>query len=219
MSGRGPRRAAAAALLCAALACPGAGRAVDGARGAWSALAAGNRRFAEGRPAHPGQSPSRVRQTSREQHPVAAVLGCSDSRVSPEILFDQGIGDLFVVREAGNVVDDDVLGSLEYAVLHLRVPLIVVLGHESCGAVEAALHHDETGHIRDLVAKIDPAVRGIRETDPRRKLALGVEANVRRSVAELIAARPVLSEAVRAGKLSVVGAVYDLSSGKIRRLE
>lgn len=188
------------------------------ARASWRVLEEGNRRFVAEKLLHPDQTLSRVHQTSKEQHPIAAILGCADSRVSPEILFDQGLGDLFIVREAGNVVDDDVLGSLEYAVAHLHVPLVVVLGHKSCGAVDAAIHHEGTGHLLALVKKIEPALRGIKEADPRRKFDRAVEANILQSVAQISTAHPVIAEAIAAGRVMVIGASYDLGSGKVVRL-
>jgi carbonic anhydrase len=126
---------------------------------ALSALLAGNQRFVSGRTNHPDQKMSRVKELAKTQHPFAAVLGCADSRVDPDIIFDQGLGDLFPVRVAGNIVDDAVLGSLEYAVEHLQCPLIVVLGHEGCGAVTAAVNGGEPGtHITFLVDAIAPAL-------------------------------------------------------------
>lgn len=181
-------------------------------------LLEGNRHFASGHPHHPDQSQKRVRQTSKDQHPAAAILGCADSRVPPEIVFDQGVGDLFVVREAGNVVDDDVLGSLEYAVEHLGVRLIVVLGHRSCGAVAAALKHEHGGHVGAIVRKIEPSLRHLGHDGGRALVDRAVRANVEHSVAEILASQPVLAPKAQAGALKVVGAVYDVETGLVELL-
>lgn len=126
-------------------------------------LIEGNDRFASGQPLHPRQDPERRAELSTSQQPFAVIIGCSDSRTSPEVLFDQGLGDLFVIRVAGNVVDDHALGSVEYAVEHLHTQLVMVLGHARCGAISAAREtvaakgHAE-GHVDSLVASIRPAV-------------------------------------------------------------
>jgi carbonic anhydrase len=140
---------------------------------AWQSMLEGNRNFVGGTPEHPRQDVERRAQLLSQQSPTAALFGCSDSRLAAEIIFDQGIGDLFVVRNAGQVVSGSVLGSLEYAVGVLEVPLIVVLGHDACGAVAAAIESQEPdapalpAHIARLIAKIVPAVQRVgRRTDP-----------------------------------------------------
>jgi carbonic anhydrase len=181
-------------------------------------LVAGNRRYAAARIAAPRRTPARRAELTETQHPFAVVLGCSDSRVAPEVLFDQGLGDLFVVRVAGNVVDDVVLASVEYAAEHLHAPLVVVLGHERCGAVEAAVKGGEAhGHLPALVAEIAPAVEAVkgREGDP---LDLVVRENVRRVVRGIEERSPLLAGLVREGKLRIVGARYDLDTGEVEIL-
>lgn len=184
-------------------------------------LLAGNERFVAGRPRHSHESIRRRRSLSGHQHPFAVVLACADSRVSPELILDHGLGDLFVIRVAGNVVAEDEAGSMEYAVRHLHTPLVMVLGHESCGAVTAALGsvEDEPDELVALMGRIRPALRGIDRARPaHEQIAAGVEANVRRAVArihEIIEReRPAEAELPL-----VVGAVYDLESGRVRVLE
>jgi len=177
-------------------------------------LIEGNQRYVKGRLSHPNQTLDRIHEVAKEQHPIAVILGCADSRVPPEILFDQGIGNLFVIREAGNIVDDAVLASMEYAIEHLGVSLIIVLGHERCGAVEAALHGTYHGHIGTLIDAISPAVERVKGkqgdlTD------LVVRANVENVVNRLIHAKPILDKKITEGKLKVVGGYYDLDTGKV----
>ena len=184
-------------------------------------LHAGNVRYAGGWPTQPHQTRERRLEIASAQRPFAAILGCSDSRVPPEIVFDQGLGDLFVVRTAGHVVDHIVLASLEYAVEHLKVPLIVVLGHTRCGAVAAAVeggeHHGHLGHLGHLVEAIRPAVEKA-EDDPAYVLDRAVRENVVRVVAELEASTPVLAHLVQGETLSIVGAVYTLETGRVEFL-
>lgn len=182
---------------------------------ALSDLVEGNRRFVQGRSQHPRQSPARRQGVANEQHPRAVILSCADSRVPPEILFDQGIGDLFVIRAAGNVLQDVVLGSIEYAVEHLQTPLVLVLGHERCGAVGAAVKGGEAhGHIKAIVLAIQPAVEKARGRDGE-PIENAVRAHVQEVVAELKASEPILAEHVRRNTLVVDGARYDLDSGVV----
>jgi carbonic anhydrase len=187
-------------------------------------LVEGNRRFAAGTPSRPHQSADYRKQLVPGQHPIATIFGCSDSRVPSELVFDQGFGDLFVVRVAGNVGGADDLGSIEYAVIHLDTPLVLVLGHESCGAVTAALAADtirahEAGGIQDMLAHVVPSLAGVNRTLPMpQQVQQGVEANVRRSVA-LLRATPELKSKLAAGSLDIVGAVYELDTGKVRLLK
>jgi carbonic anhydrase len=187
---------------------------------AGSEMMRGNERFVSGEPRHPRQDVERRHEVSEGQAPHAALFGCSDSRLSAEIIFDKGLGDLFVVRNAGQVVSDSVLGSLEYAVGMLNVPLIVVLGHDSCGAVQAAIDSvkpDATPlppHIAGLVDKIVPAVRRVAvvangEPDP---LDVGRE-HLRDTIADILAGSELISDAVAAGTLGIVGANYRLREG------
>lgn len=207
----------AAVALSRALPSPPTDAALSGNE-AWQKLVAGNERFMHGRCTHPDQDGTRRAQLGVGQHPFATILSCSDSRVPPEVIFDQGLGDLFVVRVAGNVVDDDVLGTLEYAVEHLHCPLIVVLGHSQCGAVTAAVSGERvSGHLRAIIQALKPAVDSSRGHGGNRVEA-AVEANVRRVVRELEASRPVLHEHIEAGTLKVIGARYELVTGKVQAL-
>lgn len=182
---------------------------------ALQALREGNRRFATGQAIHPHQDAARREEVLPGQRPFTAILACSDSRAPPEVIFDQGVGDLFVVRTAGHVVDDVALGSIEYAVEHLGVPLVVTLGHTRCGAVTAALHGAEApGHIAAVVRAILPAVRETRGL-PGDPLSNAIDAHIRRVVAHLRAASPILAEREHAGTLRIVGARYNLESGEV----
>ena len=187
---------------------------------AWSEMLRGNERFVTGNPLHPRQDVERRTELSLGQAPHAALFGCSDSRLSAEIIFDKGLGDLFVVRNAGQVISESVIGSLEYAVSVLNVPLIVVLGHDACGAVAAAIDSVKPGaaplppHIASLTDKIVPAVRRsavIANGNPD-PLDVGRE-HLRDTIAELIASSELISDAIAAGTLAVVGANYRLTEG------
>jgi carbonic anhydrase len=183
------------------------------------ALLEGNARYVEAKLTHPDQTAARRAELVGEQHPFAVIFGCSDSRVPAEIVFDQGLGDLFVVRVAGPVLDDAVLGSLEFAALELRVPLILVLGHERCGAVTAALDvldkgTTPPGHISHLVDAISPAVKRVRGR-PGDVLDNAVRANIELVVEKLRTSRQVLANQVSSGKLRIVGARYDLDRGRV----
>ncbi len=181
-------------------------------------LQEGNRRYAEFRLRHPDQTPARRRETARGQHPFAVILGCADSRVAPEIIFDQGLGDLFVVRVAGNISDDAVLGSIEYAVGEFAVPVVMVLGHEKCGAVTATLEAmkdgEVPGHLDALVKAIRPAVEKV-QGQAGDLLDNAVRANVRLVVEELKSLSRIIARPVREGRLKLVGARYDLDSGQV----
>jgi carbonic anhydrase len=182
-------------------------------------LTEGNARFVAGRSEHPRQAPGRRTELAVNQHPFAVILGCADSRTGPEMLFDQGLGDLFVVREAGNVVDDHTIGSIEYGVEHLHAPLVVVLGHERCGAVAAARDaaagkgHGE-GHIESLLDAIRPAVEATTGQDADATC----RANIRNMVRALQDSDPLLKPLVEKSELTVVGAFYDLDTGKVEFL-
>lgn len=196
----------------------------------------GNARFTADKLSHPHQdAPTRKAPVNSSdstgsplpsvegQSPFAVIVGCSDSRVSPELVFDHGLGDLFVVRVAGNVISADVAGSVEYAVGHLHSPLLCVLGHQNCGAVKAALlpqseREKETKDIQAILNRIQPALKGI---DPHlseeQRLAASIEANARQSM-KILAAQPSLSKSVADGSLRIVCAVYGLSTGKVNFL-
>jgi carbonic anhydrase len=178
-------------------------------------LKEGNERYVNSVLDHPHQTAARRAELTGGQHPFAVILGCSDSRVPPEILFDQGIGDLFIIRTAGNVADDVALGSIEYGVEHLGIQLVVVLGHSSCGAVTATTQATEApGHIDRLIKMIRPAVDQV-QGQPGSLLENAIRANVERTVALLQHCEPILKEMVAAGHCQVVGAIYNLESGAV----
>jgi carbonic anhydrase len=177
----------------------------------------GNQRFVAGRP-RPRDDSRRRQQLANSQKPIAVIVSCSDSRVPPELVLDQDLGDIFVVRTAGQVVGDLELGSIEYAVEHLGTPLIVVLGHERCGAVTAAVTGGNAeGHIPAVVKAIEPAVAESKG-EPGDPVDNAVRANVRDMVRKLRASDPVLSHFVHDGKLKVVGGRYDLDTGRVEIL-
>ena len=187
---------------------------------AW--LKSGNNSFVHGEFNLLGIDSSLRMELSKAQHPRAVILACSDSRVAPELIFDKGLGDLFVIRVAGNISDDAVVGSIEYAVEHLHTSLVVVMGHKNCGAIAAAVADlekpdDINNHIRMLTDKIQQAITTVKlnENDAIQKALLS---NVIFTVSSLDESRPVLSEAIKKGELKIVGAVYDLSSGKVQWL-
>lgn len=187
--------------------------------GARQKLIDGNKRYVDGKLSHAGQSGARRAEVAKGQHPFAAIVSCADSRVPPEIIFDQGLGDLFVVRLAGNILDDAALGSLEYAVEHLGVTLIMVLGHERCGAVDATVQGGEAhGHIGSLVKAIQPAVDKVK-SQPGDLLDNAVRANVSQVVQQLKSSGPVLEELVKKGALTVEGGRYDLDDGVVTILQ
>lgn len=190
---------------------------------AFEKLVDGNARFVAGKPEHRHEARSWRAALEAAQHPFATVIGCSDSRVPIELLFDQGFGDLFVIRVAGNLVARDETGSVEYAVNHLRTPIVAVIGHESCGAVTAALgSHEqitsEPPELRDLLASIHIGIpEHIHSLPPDESVVMGVEANVRNAMRQLLMA-PSMWRAVSAGNTRVVGGIYDLSTGAVRWL-
>jgi carbonic anhydrase len=186
------------------------------------ALKAGNARYVRDAMRHPHEHAADRRQLVAGQHPRAVILGCADSRVPPEIVFDQGLGDLFTVRVAGNITNHEVLGSVEYAVEHLHTPVVVVLGHEGCGAVSAALHPEGVeGHIREIVEELQPAVeraKGLHH--PQAELLHdAVEANVDIQIHHLTDDDPIVHREVLHHKVIVVGAIYDLATGRVKFLE
>jgi carbonic anhydrase len=186
-------------------------------------LIAGNARFVRGEPLQQPPSPSQLADLTQAQCPFATILGCSDSRVPPEMVFDQGLGDLFIVRVAGNVVSPEILGSLGYALAHLRTSLFVVLGHEGCGAVQAALkmkfhRQAEPGTVGELLEVILPGLEGINPSAPAEvQWQHAVEANVRWSVRQLAAA-PGARALLPDGRIRIVGAIYELATGCVRFL-
>jgi carbonic anhydrase len=183
--------------------------------GPWARLVAGNARFAAGRPAHPRQDPAYRRGLADDQAPFACVLGCADSRVPPELLFDQGLGDLFTVRAVGEVLDDAVVGSIEYAVEHLGVRAVVVLGHSGCGAVRAAIElvrngGEATGAVSTVARSIEATVRA---TAPQPGFLAACVRNQARRIAEELPRRSAMIDSSGA---EIIPAGYDLASGLVR---
>jgi len=185
-----------------------------------SKLKEGNGRYTSGNLQHPGQTSERRAELAKTQHPFATILSCSDSRVPPEIVFDQGLGDLFIVRVAGNVINDEGLGSVEYSVDHLGSRLILVLGHQNCGAVKAARETiaakgNAPGHIESLVTAIKPAVEATAKED----LDATIKANVKHVVQALRSSTPILKAEVDSGKIQVIGGYYSLDTGAVTFLD
>jgi carbonic anhydrase len=218
-----PPKAAPAAAPAAAQPAESNGEAPSSGA-AFDRLVAGNRRFVAGKSEHPSDSVARREELKDSQHPFAIVLACADSRVAPELVFDQGLGDLFVVRVAGNVTDPAVTGSISYAVHHLHAPLVVVLGHQSCGAVKAALMSPadlakEPDEIQALVHCVQPALKDLAPSlTGNDRLRAAIAANVRRSVSQLEQASAI-KEAVAESHLKIIGGVYSLDSGKVELLK
>lgn len=192
--------------------------------GAIAWLKAGNLRYVSGKAIHPHATAERQKETAKDgQHPYATILSCADSRVPVEVIFDEGIGDLFVVRVAGNVCNVDETGTIEYGTDHLGTPVLVVLGHTMCGAVtavatDAPLH----GSIPQLVSRIKPAVQKARLEHPdlhgKDLVPAATEANIRQAIEDLLKRSEMTRKRVKEGKLKIVGAVYDIETGKIRWL-
>jgi carbonic anhydrase len=190
---------------------------------AWKALKEGNERFIAGKPAHPSQSVAHRASLVAGQKPAAIIFGCSDSRAPAELLFDQGLGDVFVVRTAGQAIDAAVLGSIEYAVTALNVPLIVVLGHSGCGAVKATIGAVNdgaipAGFVRDVVERVTPSILagkrdGLSSADEFEKR------HVSETLAQLVSRSAAISERVSAGTLALAGATYELADGRATLVE
>lgn len=182
-----------------------------------NSLIQGNIRFANMHPRHPDAGKEYLKAAAKEQHPFAVVVCCSDSRVAPELLFDQGVGDLFVIRTAGNILDGMEIGSIEYAVEHLGAKLVMVMGHENCGAIKAMLSGDlPEGHIREIVDSLnaEAEIKAVPLNDVNR-LDDCVRANVRHCLRELQEQSAVVRERVQKGELKLVGARYDLDELKV----
>jgi carbonic anhydrase len=183
-------------------------------------LEAGNKRFAAGKPVHPDETLERIRELKKGQHPFAIVVSCSDSRVPAELVFDQGLGDIFSIRTAGNVMGDYELGSIEYAVEHLDCKLIIVMGHKDCGAIKAFIksdgHYDHLDHIKKIIEYIE---REQEEKDLKKHHELNVDkaidANIAHGVTFLKTAEPILKEFYDTKKVEIIGAIYDIETGKV----
>ena len=206
-------------LFCAAALCFAQHAEGVGGDEALTRLKAGNTRYVKGAAKHPNQNKKAREAVAKTQKPFAIILGCADSRVPPEVLFDQGIGDLFVIRVAGNLADDAVIGSIEYAVEHLGTQLVVVLGHERCGAVKATVDGGEApGHIGTLVKAIQPAVTKAKD-EKGDLLDNAVKENAEMVAEQLRESKPILEEMVKEGKIKIVAARYDLDDGRIEFLK
>ena len=209
---------------CAPASAPAAGHADPhdapkvSADSALKRLVEGNHRYVSAKAERPNQTSDRRAEVAKGQHPFAIVLACADSRVSPEVVFDQGLGDLFVVRLAGNVISDEVIASIEYAVAHLGSTLVVVLGHQRCGAVKAAVDTkpDDVaeGHLGSLIKKIQPAVAQVKGL-PGDLLDNAIRANAELVTQQLRGTAPILSKMVAEKKIEIVAGRYDLDSGKV----
>ena len=182
-------------------------------------LKAGNEKFVSGHPAHPNESLNRIKELKNGQHPFVVLVSCSDSRIPPELIFDQGLGDVFSIRTAGNVIGDYELGSIEYAVEHLHCKLIVVLGHENCGAIQAYAtsgneKHDD--HIQSLITYIAAEEEEKNIPDSlRSNIDILVKANITHGVNLLKSSTPILKPLVDNNEIKIIGAYYDLDSGKV----
>ncbi|MCC5625579.1 carbonic anhydrase [Nostoc sp. CHAB 5715] len=177
-------------------------------------LMEGNQRFVDHQPQYPDQSALRLQEVAQAQHPFATILSCADSRVPAEIVFDQGIGDIFDVRIAGNIATHEAIGSIEYAVVLLASPLLMVMGHERCGAVTAAVQNQSLlGDISTFVKAIKPAVEKVKSQSGD-AVENAVVANVQYQIEQLKRSQ-LLTEQVRSGKLKIVGGRYDLDTGRV----
>jgi carbonic anhydrase len=186
-------------------------------------LLAGNQRFTTGQSINPDHGLERIRSLTQSQAPVAVILGCADSRVPPELIFDQGLGALFTIRVAGNIADDASLGSIEYAVTALNVKLIMVLGHERCGAVTAALNALKNGdrlpgHLEALTKVIEPTIVQTKQHQSGDLLDQSVRANIRAVVQVLSTSQPILAQRFEQKTLKIVGGYYDLDSGTVEMI-
>ncbi len=183
----------------------------------------GNERFMSNHPVHPDQTLNRLRSLEKGQKPFAVVISCSDSRVPPELIFDQGFGDLFIIRNAGNIIGDYELGSVEYAVEHLHTPLVIVMGHSNCGAIGAYLEHQHDSipnHIQKIVdyIKAEPEEKDVDKNDEN-IYETSIKANVLHGVHVLQNSDPVIKALLKKKEVKIIGAVYDMHSGKVNFLE
>ena len=178
-------------------------------------LMAGNRRFVSGQLEHPNHCEESRKNLIGGQEPIAAVLACADSRVPPVDVFDQGLGDLFILRVAGNVINDQILGSIEYAVAHLHTPLVMVMGHSSCGAINAVASVTKLhGHIASLTPSIDAALKHTKGLDGH--WCNNASKELARATAKKIAeSEPIIADLVKEGKVLVVATYYDIATGEV----
>ena len=190
---------------------------------AWAELARGNARFVAGEPGHPNQDAARRHSLTEGQTPIAVFFGCADSRVAAEIIFDRGLGDLFVVRTAGHVIDSGVLGSIEFGVEVLDIPLVVILGHDSCGAVSATVDAVQNGvlprgFIRDIVERVTPSVLAAQQAGMTSADEIEAE-HVRHTLRLLTERSSLVADRIASGRLGVVGAAYALGDGRARIID
>jgi carbonic anhydrase len=183
-------------------------------------LKAGNEKFANGHPLHPHETLKRIRELKKGQNPFVVIVSCSDSRIPPELIFDQGLGDVFSIRTAGNIIGDYELGSVEYAIEHLHCKLIVVLGHENCGAIQAYATSGNEKHNNDHIQKVVDYIASEEEEklipdSLRSNIDILVKANIIHGVNLLKSSTPVLKPLVDKNEIKVIGAYYDLDSGKV----
>lgn len=173
----------------------------------------GNRRFMEGKPVNTDYK-DKIEQTKNDQHPHALILSCLDSRIPPEIIFDQGIGNLFVARVAGNIEDPNMVGSMEFATKVKGTKLIVVMGHNKCGAVKGAIDNAELGNLTQLVDQIKPAITGDK-SDMNKMMSETAKKNVELTISDIRKQSPVIDELVNEGKVKITGAFYDIDTGRV----
>lgn len=213
-------------VLMLVIAGSGCGKKKQHIRGNPNGLASlidGNSRIIQNHPVHPDQTLAKIRELQKGQSPFAVVITCSDSRVTPELVFDHGLGDLFVIRNAGNIIGDYEMGSVEYAVEHLHTPLVVVLGHTSCGAIGAYIEHKNDNfqnHIQSIVdyLKSEPEMALLKENSPD-YYENAVTANVMHGVHILRQSQPVLAHLVESNQVRIIGAVFDIETGRVNILK
>ena len=180
---------------------------------ALSEMKSGNQRFLDGKPINTNYK-SQIEETKNDQHPHTLILSCLDSRIPPEIIFDQGIGNIFVARVAGNIEEPNILGSMEFATKVKGTKLIIVMGHNKCGAVKGAIDDAELGNLTQLVAQIKPAIVGD-TTNMENMLNETSKQNVKMTIADILKLSPVISELVKDNEVKIVGAFYDITTGKV----
>ena len=190
------------------------------AENAMQKLTDGNKRFVEQKEKHPDVNKKRRKEMLKGQHPFVVILSCSDSRVPPELIFDQGLGDIFEIRNAGNVLDEHVIGSIEYAVMHCGVKLIVIMGHQDCGAIAATLSgKSETKYIKSLEDSIQPAVKDCKKHGLDVNSDNVVKAHVMLDIEELMVQDTELVKYMKENKVQIVPAYYHLDNGKVEFLK
>ena len=186
---------------------------INSADEALSEMKSGNQRFLDGNPINTNYK-NQIEETKNDQHPHTLILSCLDSRIPPEIIFDQGIGNIFVARVAGNIEEPNILGSMEFATKVKGTKLIIVMGHNKCGAVKGAIDDAELGNLTQLVAQIKPAIVGD-TTNMENMLNETSKQNVKMTIADILKLSPVISELVKENKVKIAGAFYDITTGKV----